>query len=72
MQRHLDCGRHKCAVERDTLFDKAAVGYAQKLEMQCQAYPQLSSSEQSPSTTDTLPQGFETCIEKNSLWRRRS
>ena len=33
--------QHKRAVERDTLFDKAAVGYAQKLEEQCQAHSQL-------------------------------
>ena len=58
MQRHLDCGRHKRAVERGTLFDKAAVGYAQKLEVQCQAHPQLRCSEQPPSMTDALPQGW--------------
>ena len=33
--------RHKRAVERDTLFDKAAVGYAQKLEEKFPADPQL-------------------------------
>ena len=58
MQRHLDCGRHKRAVERDTLLDKAAVGYAQKLEVQCQPNPQLRCSEQPPSMTDALPQGW--------------
>ena len=58
MQRHLDCGRHKRAVERDTLFDKAAVGYAQNLELQCQAHPQLSCSEQPPSMTDALSKGW--------------
>jgi len=52
MQRYLDCGRHKRAVERDTLLDKAAVGYAQKLEVQCQPHPQLRCSEQPPSMTD--------------------
>ena len=58
MQQHLDCGQHKHAVERDTLFDKAAVGYAQTLEVQCQAHPQLRCSEQPPSMTDALPQGW--------------
>lgn len=58
MQRHLDCGRHRRAVERDTLFDKAAVGYAQKLEMHYQAHPQINCSEQPPFTTSTLPQGW--------------
>ena len=33
--------RHKRALRRDTLFHKAAVGYAQKLEEQCQTHPQL-------------------------------
>ena len=54
MQRHLDCGRHKRAVERDTLFEV----YAQKIEVQCQAHPQLSCSEQPPSMTDPLPKGW--------------
>ena len=58
MQRHLDCGRHKPAVERYTLLDKAAVGYAQKLEVQCQPHPKLRFSEQPPSMTDALPQGW--------------
>ena len=58
MQRHLDCGRHKRAVEQDTLFDKAAVGYAQNLEVQCQAHPQLRCSEQPPSVTEALPKGW--------------
>ena len=54
MQRHLDCGRHKRAVERDTLFEV----YAQKNEVQCQAHPQLSCSEQPPSMTDPFPKGW--------------
>ena len=39
--RYLSMWRHKHAVEHDTLLDKAAVGYAQKLEEQCKAHPQL-------------------------------
>ena len=39
--RYSSMRRHKHAVARDTLFDKAAVGYAQKLEEQCQAHSQL-------------------------------
>ena len=48
----------KRTVERDTLLDKEAVGYAQKLEVQCQAHPHLRCSEQPPSMTDALPQGW--------------
>ena len=39
--RYSSMRRHKHAVARDTLFDKAAVAYAEKLEEQCQAHSQL-------------------------------
>ena len=42
-------------------------GYAQKLEVQCQAHPQLSCSEQPPSTSDALPQGWAL---KSSTFKR--
>lgn len=32
LQSHLDCGKHKYALERETLYDKAALIYASKLE----------------------------------------
>lgn len=32
LQRHLDCGNHKYALERETLYDKAVKSYAAKLE----------------------------------------
>ena len=32
LQRHLDCGNHKYALERETLYDKAMISYAAKLE----------------------------------------
>ena len=32
LQKHLDYGSHKCALERETLYDKAMLGYAAKLE----------------------------------------
>ena len=31
-QNHLDCENHKHALERETLFDKAIMMYASKLE----------------------------------------
>ena len=32
LQKHLDYGSHKYALERKTLYDKATLGYAAKLE----------------------------------------
>ena len=37
--RYSSMRRHMRALERDTEFHKAAVGYVQKLEEQCQAHP---------------------------------
>ena len=39
--RYSSMRRHKHAVARDILFDKAALVYAQKLEEKCQAHSQL-------------------------------
>ncbi|KAK2565423.1 hypothetical protein P5673_010481 [Acropora cervicornis] len=43
MHRHLDFGKHQHALEQSTLLDKAAIGYAQKLEGQCEAVPELDA-----------------------------
>ncbi|KAK2565739.1 hypothetical protein P5673_010917 [Acropora cervicornis] len=43
MQRHLDCGRHKRELERNTLLDKAALTYAEALEGQTAGFPQLET-----------------------------
>ena len=67
MQRHLDYGRHKRAVERDIFIDKAAVGYAQKPKAQYQPHPQLRCSEQPPSMIDVLPQSWAL---KSSTFKR--
>ena len=32
LEKHLDCGRHKYALEHETLYDKAMTMYATKLE----------------------------------------
>ena len=65
--RYLSMWRHKRAVEHDTLLDKAAVGYAQKLEEQCQAHPQLIFLA-TPSMTNTLPQGWES-FQESQIYR---
>ena len=58
MQRHLDCGKHQRALERYTLLDRAAVEYAQRLERQCEAVPELDAVAEPPSSHDVLPKGW--------------
>ena len=58
MQRHLDCEKHQRALERYTLLDGAAVGYAQRLEGQCEAVPELVAFAEPPSSHDMLPKGW--------------
>ncbi|PFX13725.1 hypothetical protein AWC38_SpisGene22167 [Stylophora pistillata] len=58
MQRHLDCGKHQRALQRYTLLDRAAVGYAQKLEGQCAAVPKLDAVAEPPSSHDVPPKGW--------------
>ena len=43
MQRHLDCGRHKRELERNTLLDKVTLTYAEALEGQTACAPQLET-----------------------------
>ena len=40
LQRHLDCGKHKRALERETSIDRAAVAYAERLEGQPSSLPE--------------------------------
>lgn len=40
LQRHLDCGKHDRALERETLMDRAAVDYAERLEGQPSSLPE--------------------------------
>ena len=57
MQQHLDCGKQR-ALERYTLLDRAAVIYAQRLEGQCEAVPELDPVAEPPSSYDMLPKGW--------------
>ena len=41
LQHHLDCGRHECALEHETLLDKAAHGYSERLQGQSGSFPEL-------------------------------
>ena len=39
LQRHLDCERHKRQPEQETLLDKAAIAYSEKLDGHCVMLP---------------------------------
>ena len=41
LQHHLDCGRHERELEHETLLDKAAHGYPERLQGQSGSYPEL-------------------------------
>ena len=40
LQRHLDCGKHDRALERETLMDRASMAYAEKLEGHAPSVPE--------------------------------
>ena len=42
MMQHLDCGKHQRALEHETLFDKAALEYAEQLEGEATLVPVVS------------------------------
>ena len=41
LQHHLDLGKHKCALEHETLRDRAALGYAERLQGQSGSVPEI-------------------------------
>ena len=41
LQHHLDCNRHKRALEHETLLDKAAHGYSERLQGQSESFREL-------------------------------
>ena len=41
LQHHLDLGKHECATEHETLLDRAALGYAERLQGQSGSIPQI-------------------------------
>ena len=54
LQNHLDCGKHKYALERETLLDKAILMYASKLEQgSVCSVPQLSEGISTDISADT-------------------
>ena len=49
LQHHLDCSRHKRALEDETLLDKAAHGYSETLQGQSGSFPELPPAAHSDS-----------------------
>lgn len=41
LQTHLDCGRHHLAIENASLFDRAIVGYSERLDVQLGSVPNI-------------------------------
>jgi hypothetical protein len=59
LQKHLDCGKHKRALESETLFDRAILGYASKLEQGNSAVPEIHETELCKSSSEpSLPMGW--------------
>ena len=60
LQTHLDVGRHKYALERETFLDKAMQQYAQKLEEGTSSLesPIVESELAAPSSVSPPPQGW--------------
>ena len=61
LEKHLDCGKHKYAVEQETLYDKAMTMYATKLERGAGVLPEIVDERASMSVEDdgsVLPMGW--------------
>ena len=59
LQKHLECGKHKRALEYETLYDRAMLGYASRLEQGASAVPELRDSElTSSSFSPSLQMGW--------------
>ena len=71
LQEHLEIGKHKRALERETLFDRAMLGYASRLEHRASAVPEIHDSEVSPSSSSgpSLPMG--SALQSSSARRTR-
>ena len=67
MQRHLDCGKHDRALERNILIDRAATAYAERLEGQTTSVPEIMSNTPPDSSLEKLPMGWAL---KSSTGRR--
>ena len=60
LQHHLNLGKHKCALEHETLRDRAALGYAERLQGQSGSVPQIEQvrKQLNLSNQPFLPMGW--------------
>jgi hypothetical protein len=61
LQHHLDCGKHERKLEHETLCDRAAHGYANRLQGLTSGVQEMSSAAKKAlegSTTQSLPMGW--------------
>lgn len=57
--KHMECGRHKLSLECETLYDRALLGYASRLEHGTTAAPELGKAEFFPNfSAPSLPMGW--------------
>lgn len=72
LQKHLDFGKHKYALERETLLDKAMLKYAENLEAGQANVKDKDMSEETPSPLATeIPNSQMGWALKNSTTQRR-
>ena len=72
LQRHLDCGKHERAQERETSKDRAAVAYAERLKGQPSSVPETIANtrpEYILTASEKLFMGW--ALKASSTWRSR-
>ena len=69
LMQHLDCGKHQRALENATLFDKAALEYAEQLEGQATLVPVVSRV--SMGAGNTHPQNMGWALKSSGSRRTR-
>ena len=55
LEKHLDCGTHKYALEHETLYDKAMIRYTAKLEHGAGVVPETVDEDVTISLGDEGP-----------------
>ena len=54
LQRHLDCGRHHLAIENESLFYRAIVGYSERLDVQFGSTPNIPTEVSNMRSVENL------------------
>ena len=71
LQWHLDCGRHHLAIENESLFDRAIVGYSERLDVQTGSVPNIPTEVSKVRSVENLllPMGW--ALRSSQLKRTR-